>query len=311
MNSFFIVILLLFVSCSSLQSDKTAPTDLVSASPKHKKEFENALNDLENKRYESAGRKFKALAKKHSSGPIYRSALFNAASAFEKLKKCQKSESILSHLLDTVKKEPAFSARVLLRLSYSYECLGQIHQALSALKSLEENKQYLPLSTREVEIPARFSLLYAGLGDEKKALSHQNMALSGLKTVKTPIRDPVLLNQTAGKLFYIMGRSMTRTDRLQLKHYLKALPYQQIYLAQSIILSDPVWSVKSARELSQLYRKLWQVYKKKSVNEKLRHKNKISKALSKLQQISKESEHTKLKKIINVIVSKSIKQFNL
>lgn len=285
-----------------------------SITKKYKNKFNRALRHLENKRYSQAAADFQALAgqtKKNSHDITHWSVLFNLGSAYEGLKNCKKAEDIFSRLLSKIKDDTAFEVRSLLRLHYAYECLGQPEKALTALQSADQKSYKLPLSSRLVEIPARFSILYAQLNDHVQSMKYQNQTFDGIKKIKSPIKGSLLIKRKGAELFFIMGRSFARPSYISLKPYLLALPLHQIYLIQSFLLQDPLWSPLAKEELINLYEKLWISYKKLPKNQKPLYKNKITKALGDLQRIALESENSKLNKLKTKIIDKALSQIRL
>lgn len=302
-KNLLLIFLLFVVSCSStgknLQNTHTVH-------PRYKKKFKSALDNLESGRYQQAIAEFTALAKKQKAGHLKWSALFNAGSAYLKLKKCPEAKNLLSRLVKQVSDDYNFKAQILLQLHYSYECLNEPHKALAVLKSTDERKSSLSEEVRLVEIPARFSILYAQIKNKKQALFFQNLALKGLKTVKSDIKDEATLKRTASKLFYVMGHSKVHEKHIKIHEYLLALPYYQIYLTQSFLLSDGVWSFQSENELKGLYSKLWTAYKKLPVHQKKIYKNKIIQSINNFQKIAHDSHSKELENLLSSIVKKAL-----
>ena len=297
------IFLLFFNSCSS--ADKR-PQNQFSAPPKYKKEFQSALDNLESGRHRLAIEGFESVARKQKTGHLKWSALFNAGSAYLRLGQCDKSKSVLSNLAKQVDDDYNFKPQILLRLHYSYDCLSDPHKALAVLKEADKRRSVLADEVKLVEIPARFSILYAQTGDDSQALRWQNLALQGLKTVKSSIKDGAVLTRTAAKLFYIMGRPYTHHQHLKIHEYLLALPYHQIYLTQSFLLSDAVWTSQSQKELENLYSKLWPAYKKLPANQKKTYKNKIIQSISNFQKIAHDSHSKELEDLLSSIVKKAL-----
>ena len=304
MKHFFIFLFL--ISCRSTHTPHPGML-----SDQYKNSFSIALKHLENARYSQAIKGFSALVHQTKNIPqdiAHWSALFNLGSAYEKMKNCKKSEEIFSDLSAKIKNDNAFLARTLLRLHYAYDCLSQPEKALVTLKDVEQKAHTLSELTRAVEIPARFSILYAQLDNLTSSMKFQNIAFQGIKKIKSPIKDPQLLIKKGAEIFYIMGRSFSSLRHIQLKYYLQALPIQQIYLIQSFLLSDPFWTPLAQKELFLIYENLWKVYKRLPKNQKSLYKNKITKSLGDLQRIALESESSELNKIKTQIVDATLAQ---
>lgn len=93
-----------------------------------------------------------------------------------------------------------------------------------------------------------------------------------------------------------MGRSFSHPSYIQMDHYLKALPVHQIYLIQSILLSESFWSQLAQKELYSLYDKLLKAYLKLSLQKRSLYQNRIMESLRDLQKLSRESPSSRLKK---------------
>ena len=302
-KTLLLIFLLFLTSCFSaekkLQNQFSIP-------PKYKQEFKSALDSLESGRYQLAIEGFESVARKQKTGHLKWSALFNAGSAYLHLGKCQKSKSVLSELVQQVDDDYKFKPQILLQLHYSYECLSEPRKALAVLKDVDKRRALLGDEVRLVEIPARFSILYVQIKNDNQALHFQNLALKGLKTIKSSIKDTDVLARTAAKLFHIMGRSRVHEKHLKIREYLLALPYHQIYLTQSFLLSDSVWAPQSKAELKNLYSKLWPAYKKLPANQKKTYKNKIIQSINNFQKIARDSHSKELENLLSSIVKKAL-----
>ncbi len=304
MKNILLLIFLLFLSsCSS--ADKKSQM-AYSIPPKYKREFKSALDNLESGRYELAIKGFESIARKQKTGHLKWSALFNAGSAYLELNKCHKAKAVLSELAKQVDNDYNFKPQILLQLHYSYECLNEPRKALAVLKNVDKRRVSLEEEVRLVEVPARFSILYAQIKNDNQALRFQSLALKGLQTVKSAIKDEVTLKRTASKLFYIMGHSRVYEQHIKIHEYLLALPYHQIYLTQSFLLSDSVWTPQSKKELESLYSKLWPAYKKLSASQKKMYKNKIIQSINNFQKIAHDSHSKELENLLSSIVKKAL-----
>ena len=295
---FTVLSVLCFVSC------KTTTNAISDLSAQHQMEFKTALEHLEGERYSLAISQFESLAEKIKKGDVHWSAMYNVGSAYEKLNRCKKAEKIFSELAKNNNGNKVFEAQALLRLSYVNDCLGQPQRALIILKDAESRQKYLTETAKYVEIPARFSILYAQLDNKTQAMQFQNIALSGIQTLKAPIKDEKLVNQTVAKLFYIMGQVKSHGPLIQIHQYLSAFPYYQMYLVQSYLLADPRWSPLAKKELASLYQKLWLTYQKLSKKQKQTYQNDIFKQLRDLHTLALESESKELKAFQTFIFNK-------
>ena len=301
-----ILLLIFLMSLSACSSVDKSSQKAMSIPPKYKREFKSALDNMESGRYQLAVKGFEAIAKKQKTGHLRWSSLFNAGSAYLKLKKCHKSRAVLSKLAKEVDDDYNFKTQILLQLHYSYECLNEPRKALAVLKDVDKRKSSLSEEVKLVEIPARFSILYAQIKNNNQALFFQNLALNGLQTVKSSIKDEVTLKRIASKLFYIMGHSRVHEQHIKIHEYLMALPYHQIYLTQSFLLADSVWSPQSKEELRNLYSKLWPAYKKLPANQKKLYKSKIIQSINNFQKIAHDSHSKELEDLLSSIVKKAL-----
>ena len=266
---------------------------------------------MEAGRYEGAIQGFESLIAKHKKGMIYESALFNIASAYQKSNQCEKSKEIFSKLLKIVDNKSFLKLQALVQLNYSHECLGETRQALLTLQQVDKKKSKMDDISRMVEIPSRFSLLYFQSGNESQGILFRDRALDGIKKIKSSIKDPAIVDQTAGRLFYIMGQSFVRAESIQMKEYLLALPHHQMYLIQSYLLNNPAWSPQARKQLVELYEKLWLAYKKLPSKKKSLWQSQIAHTLNDFQNIARESHSSSLNKIFSSIQSKAFKRFQL
>lgn len=266
---------------------------------------------MENERYNQAIKGFETLIeqlKDQEKNMTYWSVLFNLGSTYEHTQQCQKAEKTYQQLLSLIKNNSTFEAQTLLRLHYVYDCLGQLEKSLTFLKDADKKSHKLNKISQLVEIPARFSILYMQLNKKNESFNYQNKAFSGIKKLKSPIKDSRLLDEKGSELFYIMGRSFSHPSYIQMDHYLKALPVHQIYLIQSILLSESFWSQLAQKELYSLYDKLLKAYLKLSLQKRSLYQNRIMESLRDLQKLSRESPSSRLKKIQIDIVDKTLDQ---
>ena len=309
MKSFFLLFYSLFVfACTSI--NKKNNQQFSNTPPEVKKKFQDSIRLMESGRYKNAIQGFSAIIKNNKKGLLNWSARFNIASSYQKMKNCEKSKEIFSKLAGDID-DSAFKTQALLQLHYAYECLGDLEMSLLVLKDVEKKDRNLSESSRLVEIPARFSILYAQTQNEKKSLFYANKAFEGIEFVKAPIKDSTIASKMASKLFYFMGRSLVTGASLNLKHYLLAFSHHQIYLVQSYLLSDPLWSPQAEKELGRLYDKLLPAYQKSAAKKKLLYKHKVIQNITKLQTLARDSSSIPLNKLSASIIKKTARQFQL
>ena len=304
----FVFSLIFLASCMSPQ--KSRLSDKKALAGRQQKHFENALSDMEGGRFKSSIKGFEKIIAETENEFLHQSARFNIASIHQQTGECKKSIKILNPLIDSIKKKSIFKAQALIQLHYAYECLGETKKALDTLETADKNKDKLAEVSRLVEIPGRLSILYAQVKQDNQNLIFRDRALDGIQTIKMPIKDNKMIDQTAARLFYIMGRSFVKPEFLKIAPYLLALPHRQMYLIQSY-LSESRSQGPAEEELNLLYEKLWLAYKKLPENKKNLYKNDIIKALSDFQKIARESHSPKLTAFVSKLSNKAVRRFRL
>ena len=300
------IILICFISlwmlaCSTVSKTASSSQDR-RISIQYSTTFRRALNALESQQFSLAVQGFKSILKDDiPSGPFKWSVLFNLGSSYLSNKKCPQAKTTFQDLLSQTNSKYKFRGASLFQLHYTHECLGEIHQALSVLESAEKQDP----SRQQVEVPSRYSILYSFLKNKRKALMYQSRALTGLKIIKRPIKDKSILDKVAAKNFYIMGRSFSIPQHMNLDQFLNALPYHQIYLTQAILIPDPTWAPIAEKEMIDIYKKTFSSYKKIPFNKKSLYKSRLMKAINQLSKIARQSHSKRLQKISSEIIKKS------
>jgi len=250
LSLFFIIL----SNCSSLRTADTGKTE--SIDPKDIMLFEATFKDLGEGYYTRVIPILKDLIKKYPGYDLEWLALYNLASAYKELSQCEKAKNIYLSLPAKTRTAPQLLPRIFLNLAYTYECLGKPEQTLIALKTGMKYAHYLPDESRLMEYPARLSLAYFRMNEQKTGEKLQQQTYNNLEILKTSFRITEATDKNFSRYFYTMGRSYILSNVIELKSFLKMMPYYQMYLSQSMLLSAGEWSIKSERELGNLYRKM-------------------------------------------------------
>ena len=250
---------LLFLSFS-LFSCFSPAKKTVSFSSLQREKINHALKLAKNRDFLPAGRLYDelALSLKDPSSRIF--MLFNAGSAYKEAGQCKKALSRYRKLLDLSLKKPDFKARGLFEISSAYECLGDSELALISLKDVKSIQGSLPWELRQMALPARLAIAYARLKEMSPAKNQHSMALTKSLQAGKMFSSEKALNEKMSRMFYIMGRSydpkslLNKTDSAG--GFLRAFPYYQTYLLQSLLLENKDWSPLAKKELESLFDKL-------------------------------------------------------
>ena len=255
MYFFYLLLFVFFTSCTSLKKGGEASSKSMDIDPQDITLFESAFKDLGNEEYASVIPIFKKLAEKYRGRDLEWAALYNLASAYKEIGQCEKAENLYQLLLTKQEKLPHLKARIHLSLSYVYECLGQAEKTLIVLKEGEKYTNHLTEEIRLIEYPARLSMAYIRMDEDKVGLEIQKRLYQNMEMMKKIFRISSAADENFSRYFYIIGRSHVHSDYIQLRRFLKMLLYHQVYLTQSLLLGVGDWSVKAEKELGDLYRK--------------------------------------------------------
>ena len=304
MYFFYLLILAFFISCTSLKKEGEVSSTLGSIDPQDVTLFESAFEDLGNGKYVLVIPIFKTLAKKYRGQDLEWAALYNLASAYKEIGQCKKAENIYQLLLAKEKILPHLKVRIHLSLSYTYECLGQAENTLITLKEGARYLNYLTEDMRLIEYPARLSMAYIRMGEDKTGLKIQKRVYHNMEMMKKAYRINSAADENFARYFYIVGRSHVHLDYIQLSRFLKMMFYHQLYLTQSLLLGSGDWSIKAEKELGDLYRKMWAKLKKQE--NKKKYQDQIMKILNQLRDITKNSKSKKMHNIYKGLKKKTL-----
>ncbi|MDE0118416.1 MAG: hypothetical protein OXM55_00210 [Bdellovibrionales bacterium] len=304
MYFFYLLIFTLFTSCTSLKKEKEVSSKLGNIDPQDLTLFESAFEDLGNEEYASVIPIFKNLAEKYRGQDLEWAALYNLASAHKEVGQCKEAENIYQRLLAKKGTLPHLKARIYLSLSYVYECLGQAEKTLIALKEGEKYINYLTEDIRFIEYPARLSMAYIRMDEDKTGLKIQKKVYQNMEMMKKVYRINSAADENFARYFYIVGRSHVHSDHIQLRRFLKMLFYHQVYLTQSLLLEAGDGSVKAEKELGDLYCKMWSKLKRQK--NKKTYQIQVTKILNQLKDISINSKSKKMRAIYTGLRKKTL-----
>ena len=304
MYFFYLLMFVFFASCTSLKKEGEVSSKLGNIDPQDVTLFESAFEDLGNEEYVSVIPIFRNLAEKYRGQDLEWAALYNLASAYKEIGQCKEAENIYQRLLAKKGTLPHLKARIHLSLSYVYECLGQAENTLIALKEGEKYINYLTEDIRLIEYPARLSMAYIRMDEDKTGLKIQKRVYHNMEMMKKVYRINSAADENFARYFYTVGRSHVHSDHVKLRRFLKMLFYHQVYLAQSLLLGAGDWSVKAEKELGDLYRKMWSQLKKQK--NKKRYQAQTTKILNQLRDIAKNSKSKKMRAIYTGLRKKTL-----
>ena len=186
--------------------------------------------------------------------------LFNSGSLYRQLGDCEKSVDRYRKTLEKSLRNPTLKSRTLLEISYSYECLGNFKSSYLSLKDLEYSKTHLSQELAKFVYPARLGIAYSWMGKKSQAKRTKLSVLKEMAIHKTLNPSDKKLENHSIFLFYSMGKSHTKITNLKDQKFIRAFPYHQFYLLQSILFNNKDWSHRSKKELAKLFDNLAYVF---------------------------------------------------
>lgn len=229
---------------------------------KAKSEFEKGLKLMDRERYADAVKVFESILIQTPATEFDFIVQYNLASAQEGVKDCKSAaEGYRQVARGAARKFSRLEAMALLRLAYTYECLGMDNKALVALIDVRRRASALPEDTMKAEVPARMAAAYARAGNRKEAEKYFLEALDGIKFLQVKYKDSLALADKLSEALYFMGRSNV-SDREFKKNpvsQIRGLQMTQIYLLQAAELGSAKWSPRAVEEILATYQKIWQL----------------------------------------------------
>ena len=254
-NNVFLFLLCLVFSlagCVSFETQIKKPK----LSQEQLEQMEQALSLMKDKEFMKAGSLYDQLSVSltDSSAKIF--MLFNAGVSYREAGACEKALLRQRSALDHSLKFPGFKSRSLLELSYIYECLGETEMTLLTLKDLKKFRNSLPWDWNHILYPARLSLAFSRWGNKTEADKYKSMSLKQILKYKKTFSIEKDMQEKISQIFYLMGRSYVKKERLNAPAFGQAFFYHQLFLLQAVFFKDKTWSKMAEMELQSLFKKL-------------------------------------------------------
>ena len=243
------LLLSLLVSCKSSQKNKDIKLVLNSVQVQ---QLEIASSLMEKRQYQKASEIYKELSQTLKDKSSKRLMSFNEAVAHKEAGQCPKALKPLRKLLDRHLKNKEFKARILMEIAQVYECLSQFDLAFMSLKSAEKIRDHLPLDLRAMVFPARMGSAQAREGNLEKADIYKEQALKVSLQLGSSFASEKAYREFLARVFFIMGRSFDKKEKLKAEEFLRAFPYYQIFLLQSLFLKDKTYYPLALEELKKV-----------------------------------------------------------
>ncbi|MEZ4871780.1 MAG: hypothetical protein R2827_05930 [Bdellovibrionales bacterium] len=220
--------------------------------------FNNALALMDLGKYMEAGRAFKEILKKYPNTDLELLIVYNLGGALEGLGRCDRAVKRYRQVVErSAGKFQKLEAKALLRISYSYECLGDDAKVVGTLIDLEKRGGHLGSEVIKAEIPARLAAAYSRIGNDYLAQSYFLKAQEGLKELNSDLRSPGKKRELLSKTLYYMGNMQKHSlDKMNTESYMESQKYLQNYLLMSVELNDSRWSPRSVDEILEGYDKI-------------------------------------------------------
>lgn len=254
----FFILSLSSIGCQSTQDLFKSPK---AVDESLRKEQEAAIlsaeESLANLDYLKAETQFKDYLKAHPVSVYTAHAYYGLGRSLEFQEKWPEAIEIYRILAQQARVlRPELSALALYRLSYCYESLGDEIRTQATLMDAEGMGLHLPMSVREVEIPARkaASLLRRGeFNEARKLLIKLNESVPAVFNLAQSPNQ----NEMARVFLQIGTLSLRPLAEQNFLLYLDAFENLQIYLWRSWSLNQAPWSERAKEQLMAGYQTFW------------------------------------------------------
>ncbi|MBX7231289.1 MAG: hypothetical protein K1X29_04290 [Bdellovibrionales bacterium] len=230
------------------------------------KKLDLGLKALEEENYNRAKDIFSKILVQSPATELDFVILFNLASSYEGLKDCNKATEVYRQIVNgALAKFERLTAYSLLRLSYTYECLGQDQKALAALLDVSKKSTLLQEDMQKTDLPSRLASAYVKVGNPTEAKKYFLQALNGVKFLQNKYKESKVLSDTLARTLYFMGKSNIPLNEFKKNPtvQLENIRYLQLYLLQAVELNNRQWSPKASQEILHNYHQLWSVLSEK------------------------------------------------
>jgi tetratricopeptide (TPR) repeat protein len=230
-------------------------------------QFERGIKMLDQERYAEAEKIFNKILVQSPASEFDFIILFNLGSAREGRKDCAGAADTYKKIARaSLGRFPRIETQSLLRLSYTYECLGQDEKAIVALLDVRRRAKFLHEDTVKAELPARLAAAYARSGNRPEAEKYFREALNGIKFLQVKYKESKKLADTLAESLYFMGRSNVSESEFlrQPISQVRGLGLTQLYLLQSAELGSARWSRRAVDDIISHYELVWKYMDKLS-----------------------------------------------
>lgn len=281
----------------------------ISLSQEQIDQMDQALSLMKSKEFAKAAEIYDELGRGLTDASSKALMLFNAGTAYKEAGQCKKALSRFRKLLDASLKLPVFKARGLVEISYVYECLGKADLAFMSLKDGQKLSGSLPWDIRQIVYPARLAIARARLGHGAKAESYKRLALDRVLRSKSAYSSEEELSGRMSRLFYMMGRSYIQKSYIQTESFIRAFPYHQLFLLQSLFLKNKDWAGEAKKELEGLFGKLLFALSSLSEKGRLKYKKAAGQAIKEGMALTKKERSKEWEMFYSSQADKILKLF--
>ena len=253
-----IVIGLVLTSCQSFTKKKVKKefkTDFGESPPELIKAYQKASDLMDKEDYELAITKFKEINNSFPSNPMTMILWYNTGAAYEGLAKCKSAGKNFRKVVRATNHEhPRIQAQALVRLSYSYECLGADKRVAATLIDARNREKLLEAPIGKAEVPARLASAFGRLGNFKEAQKYFKEADSGLFNLRNRKLSGADQRDALARSMFYMGRFWFKGFHIKNSYnILTTFEYAQKYLLKAVELDSTRWSALAAKNLVEVY----------------------------------------------------------
>lgn len=246
------------VSCQSFDKKKVKKenkTNFGESSPELIKAYQKASEMMDQEDYASAIKKFTEINNSFPSNPMTMILWYNTGAAHEGLGECKKAgQNFRKVVRGTNHEHPKIQAQALVRLSYSYECLGADKRVAATLIDARNRDKLLDPPVGKAEVPARLASAFGRLGNFKEAQKYFKEADSGIFTLRNKKLSGAEQRDALARSMFYMGRFWFKGFHIKNSYnILTTFEFAQRYLLKSVELDSVKWSALSAKNLVEVY----------------------------------------------------------
>ena len=187
-----------------------------------------------------------------------RSSEYLLGVVYEGQDKCPAALEKYRGVIQDVNSPAEVQAQSLFRSSFCWEAQGEEVKVIASLNDVWGRRAFLPIVTREAELPARLAAAYARAGNFDEADRFFKMAEEGLIKMRsqTGEREPDWL----GRTLYTMGHlSSSSLDTNEFRNVIRPIPRSQAFLVRAAATNQKPYADLAHKDISGLYQKLLQI----------------------------------------------------